>query len=153
MPPGQGGGLPRYTKSDPVFITTLESNITELRGKKIEAGDVKMMLKRLDIYKFSHAIDKADITIKPCGCCFGKLLLDPTECLWAQCSPCSGAASSGTDPSPAPSRAAGAEGGGGGAGTEARRGGRGGVALCGKRPAAQRRGAHRARALRPGRVR
>ena len=65
----------KYTKDDPVFITTLEADLTSLKGKKILQGDIAMMLKRLRVFKFHRKIENADVSIRPCGHCFARLLL------------------------------------------------------------------------------
>jgi len=70
----QHDGHLRYAKDDPIFITTLGSDITKLKGKKIEEGDVTMMLKRLRLFEF-HCPLKSPVDIKPCGRCFAELLL------------------------------------------------------------------------------
>ena len=74
-PQNQYGGHLKYTKDDPIFITTLMSDITKLKGKKIEGGDVAMMLKRLLVFEFRCQLPQSGRKIAPCGRCFSELLL------------------------------------------------------------------------------
>ena len=67
------GGHLRYVKDDPIFITTLESDICSMKGK-LEAGDVEMMSKRLRIFRFYTKIQHPE-QIAPCKVCFSKLIL------------------------------------------------------------------------------
>ena len=73
-PQNQFAGHLKYSKDDPVFITTLMSDITKVKGKKIEGGDVSMMVKRLKIFPFTYVLE-APSKCKACGHCFSKLLL------------------------------------------------------------------------------
>ena len=73
-PQNQHSGHLRYRNLDPIFITTLETDITKLRGKKLESGDVEMMLRRLKIFRF-HTELTSPVKVQECGCCFAKLLL------------------------------------------------------------------------------
>ncbi len=73
-PQNQHVGHLKYNKNDPVFITTLESDITKLEGKKLQEGDIDMMLRRLHIFRF-HAQLEAPVEVPPCGRCFATLLL------------------------------------------------------------------------------
>ena len=57
-----------------MFITTLESDITKLKGKKLEAGDIEMMLRRLKIFRF-HAELTEPMKVADCAHCFARLLL------------------------------------------------------------------------------
>ena len=66
----------KYTKDDPIFITTLMSDITNLKGEKIEGGDVEMMLRRLKVFEFSDALE-APCKAPACGRCFARFLLYP----------------------------------------------------------------------------
>ena len=77
-PQNQFTGHLKYCKNDPIFITTLMSAVTMLKGKKIEAGDVAMMLKRLRIFEFRHQL-VAPQNIKPCACCFANFLLPAAD--------------------------------------------------------------------------
>lgn len=49
-PQNQHSGRLKYRWDAPVFTTTLESDIAKLRGKKPEAGDIEMMLRRLKFF-------------------------------------------------------------------------------------------------------
>ena len=40
----------RYTKDDPIFITTLQADLHALKGK-LKQGDVDMMVKRLKVFE------------------------------------------------------------------------------------------------------
>ena len=73
-PQNQFSGHLKYSKDDPIFITTLMSDIHKLQGKRIESGDVAMMLKRLKIFEFSHVLANPQ-AVCPCGHCFACLLL------------------------------------------------------------------------------
>lgn len=66
----------RYCKDDPIFITTLLSDLTELKGKRgLQQGDVDMMLKRLLIFKFTKPIALPKNVVQGCGPCFAAFLL------------------------------------------------------------------------------
>ena len=73
-PQNMHAGHLRYTKDDPVFITTLETDIHALKGK-LQQGDIDMMLKRLRVFRFHRKLERPDATIPPCSCCFSKLVL------------------------------------------------------------------------------
>jgi len=73
-PQNQFSGHLKYSKDDPIFISTLMSDIHKVKGKRIEGGDVSMMLKRLKIFEFSHVLVDPEV-VKPCGHCFACLLL------------------------------------------------------------------------------
>ena len=75
-PQNQFSGHLRYSKDDPVFITTLSADITELKGKKfLQQGDVDMMLKRLLVFNFTKPIQIPKHVIQGCGHCFAHFLL------------------------------------------------------------------------------
>ena len=62
----------RYARDDPVFITTLSADLTELKGKKfLQQGDVEMMLKRLLVFNFTKPIVICKPVVQGCGHCFG----------------------------------------------------------------------------------
>ena len=73
-PQNQYSGHLRYTKDDPVFITTLEEDISTL-SKNILPGDAAMMKKRLKIFRFHKTIVNPDRSIKACARCFSSFLL------------------------------------------------------------------------------
>ena len=75
-PLNQFSGHLKYTKKDPAFITALVSDITRLKGKKIEGGDVAMMMKRLKVFEFKYVFE-VPVHVEPCPRCFAKLLLCP----------------------------------------------------------------------------
>ena len=77
-PQNHHDGYLKYCSDAPVFISTLEADLTSMMGKKIQEGDLQMMLKRLDIFRFYYKIENIDTSIKPCGRCFACLLLDKT---------------------------------------------------------------------------
>lgn len=53
----QFSGHLRYSKDDPAFITTLATDLTQLKGKKfLQQGDVDMILKRLLVLNFTKPI-------------------------------------------------------------------------------------------------
>ena len=52
-PQNQYGGHLKYTKDDPIFITTLASDLTSLKRKKIEGGDIQMMMRRLKVFEMA----------------------------------------------------------------------------------------------------
>ena len=51
-----------------------------MKGKKIEGGDVAMMVKRLRIFEFSQELE-SPVKVKPCARCFATLLLGQHEVL------------------------------------------------------------------------
>lgn len=73
-PQNQFSGHLKYTKDDPIFITTLLSDISSVKGKKIQGGDISMMIKRLKIFEFSQALEQP-LKTKSCAHCFATLLL------------------------------------------------------------------------------
>lgn len=62
-----------------MFITCLASDIHALKGKKMEQGDIDMMLKRLCIFRFAAKLQNPDTSIYPCGTCFAKLVLGSSD--------------------------------------------------------------------------
>ena len=75
-PQNQSEGHVRYSKDDPVFISTLKSDLESAAGKKcVQEGDVRMMIKRLKIFEFTAPIEKVDDSIRPCPHCFARFLL------------------------------------------------------------------------------
>jgi hypothetical protein len=77
-PQNQHSGHTRYTGDAPVFITTLEADITQLK-RGLQSGDVEMMLKRLKIFRFHQKLVNPDRSIPPCGHCFARLVLDKPD--------------------------------------------------------------------------
>ena len=75
-PQNQFSGHLKYTKDDPIFISTLMEDIRKVKGKKIECGDVAMMIKRLKIFEFKKALSNP-VPVKPCSRCFSTFLLQP----------------------------------------------------------------------------
>ena len=76
-PQNHFSGHLRYSKDDPVFITTLMTDLKELKGKKfLQQGDVDMMLKRLLVFSFSKPISIPKATVQGCASCFAQLVLD-----------------------------------------------------------------------------
>jgi hypothetical protein len=73
-PQNQSCGHLKYVKDAPIFITTLEADITSLKGKRIDVGDVAMMVKRLKVFRFSSAIQNPK-KVLPCARCFAMFLL------------------------------------------------------------------------------
>ena len=65
----------RYTKDDPVFLTTLQADLHSLKGK-LKQGDVDMMLKRLKVYDFKVKVDIPSHVAKGCRVCFAKFLIE-----------------------------------------------------------------------------
>jgi hypothetical protein len=76
-PQNQFSGHLRYSKDDPIFITTLLSDITKVKGKRVEGGDIAMMVKRLAVFEFKHQLE-APSKVPACASCFSKLLLQPS---------------------------------------------------------------------------
>lgn len=75
-PQNQFSGHLRYAKDDPVFITTLQSDLTELKGKKfLQQGDVEMMLKRLLVFNFTKPIAIPKPVVQGCAHCFAHFLV------------------------------------------------------------------------------
>ena len=61
----------RYSKEDPVFITTLLDDLTSVAGKRfLKQGDVEMMLKRLHVFKFTKKISITKKVAAGCPGCF-----------------------------------------------------------------------------------
>ena len=81
-PQNQYGGHLRYSKDDPVFLTTLEADLMAVHRGTLE-GDRDMMLKRLNIFRFHERLDNPDRTIPSCAPCFSKFLLHPQSSLSA----------------------------------------------------------------------
>ena len=78
-PQNQFSGHLRYAKDDPVFITTLQSDLTELKGKKfLQQGDVEMMLKRLLVFNFTKPIAIPKPVVQGCAHCFAHFLVSHT---------------------------------------------------------------------------
>jgi hypothetical protein len=76
-PQNQYSGHLRYRKDDPVFITTLEADLKSLKGKKhLQQGDLEMMRKRLNVFRFVKKIDIPKKVAIGCPCCFAKWLLE-----------------------------------------------------------------------------
>ena len=65
----------RYAKDDPIFVTTLQTDLISLKGK-LKQGDLEMMLKRLKVYEFKHKVSISGHVAKGCGCCFARFLLE-----------------------------------------------------------------------------
>jgi len=65
----------RYTKDDPVFLTTLQADLHSLKGK-LKQGDVDMMLKRLNVYDFKVKVHIPSHVAKGCRVCFAKFLIE-----------------------------------------------------------------------------
>jgi hypothetical protein len=77
-PQNQFSGHLRYTKDDPIFITTLESDITSLKNKRnLAHGDIDMMLKRLMVFHFKTKVNFGKDVARGCGHCFARFLLEP----------------------------------------------------------------------------
>ena len=73
-PQNEFSGHLKYAKDDPVFISTLEADLlTASRG--CQDGDVKMMLKRLKVFRFTEPILHVDDTLPACAACFSQYLL------------------------------------------------------------------------------
>ena len=77
-PQNQFTGHLKYTKDDPIFITTLGSDIVNLKGKKIQGGDVEVMLRRLVVFDFTHQLEHP-VKVPACPCCFARLLLERSQ--------------------------------------------------------------------------
>ena len=73
-PQNSFAGHYRYSRGDPVFLTTLEADLHQTRAK-VQQGDVAMMLKRLRLFRF-HKVIPAPEEVAPCACCFAHFLLD-----------------------------------------------------------------------------
>lgn len=73
-PQNQHSGHTFYDDDAPVFITTLESDIKQLKSG-LQRGDVEMMTKRLHIFPFHEQLKDVDRTIPTCGTCFAKMIL------------------------------------------------------------------------------
>lgn len=75
-PQNHSSGHIKFDRDDPIFITTLEADLHKER-KNIAAGDVAMMLKRLDVYQF-----KVPLAARPapaCAACFASYILGPPD--------------------------------------------------------------------------
>lgn len=69
-PQNHFSGHLRYSKDDPVFITTLQEDLTALQGKRfLKQGDVDMMLKRLKVFTFTKKMHSEG------GCTWMRMLL------------------------------------------------------------------------------
>ena len=77
-PQNEHSGHLKYAKDDPVFITTLEADLLAAK-RGVKDGDVKMMLKRLIVFRFFQPLPNADDTLKPCACCFARFVLAPAR--------------------------------------------------------------------------
>lgn len=76
-PQNQFTGHVRYSKDDPVFLTTLLDDLTSLKGKRfLKEGDVEMMLKRLHVFKFTTKISIPKNVAAGCARCFSRWLLE-----------------------------------------------------------------------------
>lgn len=73
-PQNQFTGHLRYGGDAPVFITTLEADITKVKAG-LQSGDIEMMVKRLKIFRFHAKVVRPDRSIPACGACFAKLVL------------------------------------------------------------------------------
>jgi hypothetical protein len=73
-PQNQHSGHLKYSQDDPIFISTLMGDIHKVKGKKIEGGDIAMMLKRLKIFEFHHELVNPTKQ-EACARCFAELLL------------------------------------------------------------------------------
>ena len=65
----------RYTKDDPIFITTLQADLHALKGK-LKQGDVDMMVKRLKVFEFKHKVNIPSQVAKGCKSCFANFVLE-----------------------------------------------------------------------------
>jgi hypothetical protein len=74
-PQNQFSGHLKYCGDAPIFISTLMADIRKIKGKKIEGGDVEMMLKRLKIFEFFRVL-KNPVKVPACGRCFATLVLN-----------------------------------------------------------------------------
>ena len=66
----------RYVKDDPLFITTLQSDLHALKGK-LKQGDLDMMVKRLKLFEFKQKVTIPSHVAKGCGSCFAHFILGP----------------------------------------------------------------------------
>lgn len=73
-PQNQHKGHYVWSGASPVFITTLEDDLFQPRN--ILAGDLKMLHKRLTIFKFWVVINNPDASLSPCGACFSQWILN-----------------------------------------------------------------------------
>lgn len=73
-PQNQYSGHLRYSADAPIFISTLEADITTLK-RGVQAGDISMMMKRLKVFRFHHKLVNPDRSIQDCGRCFAKFVL------------------------------------------------------------------------------
>jgi hypothetical protein len=73
-PQNQFSGHLRYAADAPIFISTLEADITTLK-RGIQAGDISMMMKRLKVFPFHHKLVNPDRSLQACGRCFAKFVL------------------------------------------------------------------------------
>ena len=71
---GPLGAHLRYSKDDPVFLTTLEADLMCVQTKTLD-GSRDMMLKQLNISRFHGRLQNPDRTIPACtGCFVGSLV-------------------------------------------------------------------------------
>ena len=73
-PQNQHSGHLRYVSDAPVFITTLESDITTLKVG-LQQGDLDMMAKRLRVFSFHKKVVNPDRSIPACPRCFASFLM------------------------------------------------------------------------------
>ena len=79
-PQNHFSGHLRYSKDDPVFITTLQEDLTALKGKRfLKQGDVDMMLKRLKVFTFTKKICIPKAVVPGCACCCAAFILRKKE--------------------------------------------------------------------------
>ena len=71
-PQNQFTGHLRYQKDAPIFITTLEADLLKIPDG-LQKGDVEMMLKRLEVFRF-HVPLVNPIEIPACARCFTEML-------------------------------------------------------------------------------
>ena len=74
----------KYSKNDPVFLTTLQADLHALKGK-LKQGDVDMMVKRLKIYEFKQKVSIPPHVAKGCAACFAHFVLREGQAVQGQC--------------------------------------------------------------------
>lgn len=79
-PQNQHSGHLKYSKDDPIFITTLEADIMSLKGKRLQQGDIDMMLNRLKVFSFHEKFQRTGEDFPECPHCFARLLLGDQCC-------------------------------------------------------------------------
>jgi hypothetical protein len=62
----------KFSREDPVFITTLEADLYKER-KGVQKGDMAMMLKRLRLFRFHQLLHAQPCPA--CGACFARFVL------------------------------------------------------------------------------